>query len=133
MTETVDEEIAVPTVAELTEQFSAGTLLQSLFGHYARSWGREDKIGRSIADAHNAGAINILLILTRENLAEIGQLGFFGGQQLYCKMIPMLDATVQEIADSRLRHPEGLRRFGLLQPSRSDRLLNLDQQVGADE
>ena len=27
----------------------------------------------------------------------------------------------------------GLRRFGLLQPSRSDRLLNLERQVGANE
>ena len=100
MTETVDDEIAVPTVAELTEQFSAGTLLQSLFGSYARSWGGEDEIVRAIADAHNAGAIDILSILTQESLAEIGQFGFFGGQQLYCKMIPMLDATTQEIIEA---------------------------------
>lgn len=102
MTEAVDEEIAVPSVAELTEQFSAGTLLQSLFGPYARSWGREDEIVRAIADAHNAGAINILSILTQEALAEIGQSGFFGGQQLYCKMIPMLDAPAQEIVEGVL-------------------------------
>lgn len=100
MTEAVDEEIAVPSVADLTEQFSAGTLLQSLFGPYARSWGREDEIVRAIADAHNAGAINILSILTQESLAEIGQFGFFGGQQLYCKMIPVLDATAQAIVEA---------------------------------
>ena len=50
-----------------------------------------------------------------------------------CVGAEQIDATAQEIADARLRHPEGLRRFGLLEPSRSDRLLNLDQQVGADE
>ncbi len=100
MTEAVDEDIAVPNVTELTEQFSAGTLLQSLFGPYALSWGREDEIVRAIADAHNAGAINVLSILTQESLAEIDQFGFFGRQQLYCKMIPVLHATAQELVEA---------------------------------
>jgi hypothetical protein len=100
MTRAADEEIVVPSVAELTVQYSAGTLLQSLFGPYARSWGREDEMVRAIADAHNAGAINILSILSQESLAEIGQFGFFGGQQLYCKTIPLLDATTQEMVEA---------------------------------
>ena len=95
-----DDEIDVPTLAELADQFSAGTLLQSLFGPYARSWGREDEIVQRIADAHNAGAINILSILNHKSLSEIGQFGFFGGQQLYCKMIPMLDATAVEMVEA---------------------------------
>jgi hypothetical protein len=95
-----DEEIEVPTVEELAAHYSAGTLLEVLFGRYARSWGREDEIVRSIADAHNAGAINILSILTPEALADIGQFGFFGGQQLYCTMIPTIDATAAEMVEA---------------------------------
>ena len=95
-----DDEAAVPTLAELADQFSAGTLLRSLFGTYARSWGREDEIVCAIADAHNAGSINILSILTPESLSEIGQFGFFGGQQLYCEIIPKLDATSSEMVEA---------------------------------
>lgn len=97
MTDPDDDDIAVPTTAELAAQFSAGTLLQALFGSYAQSWGRDDEIADSIAKAHNSGAINVLSILSPEALVEIGQFGFFGGQQLYCKLIPKLDATAAEM------------------------------------
>lgn len=95
-----DDDVEVPTVESLAEQYSAGTLLQLLFGPYARSWRREDEIVQRIVDAHNARVIDILSILTPEALAEIGQFGFFGGQQLYCKAIPKLDATAAEMVEA---------------------------------
>jgi hypothetical protein len=95
-----DDETEVPTTEALAEQYSAGTLLQLLFGPYARTWGREDEIVQRIVDAHNIGAIDILSILTSEALAEIGQFGFFGGQQLYCKAIPKLDATAAQMVEA---------------------------------
>lgn len=97
MTDAAVDETALPSAEELAEQFAAGTLLQYLFGPGTRRWCREEELVRSIADAHNSGAIDLLSILTAENFEAIGQIEFFGGQRLYCKMIPGLTATATQM------------------------------------
>ena len=50
-----------------------------------------------------------------------------------CIGTEQVDATAQEVAYSGLRDPKHFRGLGLLEPSRRDRLLHLNQQVSTNE
>lgn len=89
-----------PTRKALVRDFANGKLLGTLFGKYSRSWGREEKIVEAIASAHNEGEIDVLSIVTDDALEAVKRHDFFSGQQLYCKLIPILQCGALEIIES---------------------------------
>ena len=86
-----------PSRKTLVSVYAKGHLLGALFGRYSRSWGREAKIVEAIASAHNDGAIDLLSIITNESLESVKKHEFFAGQNLYCKLIPHLDAQTKDM------------------------------------
>lgn len=94
---TKDTNSKPPTRKALISDYARGHLLGTLFGKYSRKWGGEDKIVESIASAHNAGAINVLSIITDDALESVKRHEFFSGQNLYCKLIPKLQADTLEM------------------------------------
>lgn len=94
---TKDTNSKPPTRKALMSDYARGHLIGTLFGKYSRKWGGEDKIVESIASAHNARAINVLSIITDDALESVKRHEFFSGQNLYCKLIPKLQADTLEM------------------------------------
>jgi len=84
----------------LIREYARGHLVGTLFGKYSRSWGRDEKIVEAIAAAHNSGSINILSIVTDEAMSSVQKHDFFSGQNLYCEVIPKLQADVGEMVNA---------------------------------
>lgn len=81
-------------------EFARGHLVGMLFGKYSRSWSRDEKIVDAISAAHNSGAINVLSVVSDEALAAVQKHDFFSGQNLYCEIIPTLQADAEEMVNA---------------------------------
>lgn len=86
-----------PSRKALISDYARGHLVGTLFGRYSRNWGRDDDVAEAIASAHNDGAINLLSVISDEALEIVKGHDFFSGQQLYCKLIPNLQADTAEM------------------------------------
>ena len=89
-----------PTREALVRDFASGKLIDTLFGKYSRSWGREEKIVEAIASAHNEHAIDVLSIVTDTELEAVKRHDFFHGQGLYCKLIPRLQCSALKMIEA---------------------------------
>lgn len=83
--------IATPlTDDEIITHFRAGTLLSEL----QRSLGttHQEELHERLASLHNAGSIDMLTLPARAEFREIDRSALFNIQQIYCGVIPRLEA-----------------------------------------
>lgn len=86
-----------PSRLQLIKEYRSGKLLGTLFGKHSRKWGLEHAIADAISDAHNAGDIDVLAIMSGGALRAIDQSTFFSGQALYGSIIPKLETSAEEM------------------------------------
>jgi hypothetical protein len=97
---TNERPVKPPSKTALMRDYARGHLVGRLFGKYSRSWGRDEKIVDAISNAHNSGAINVLSVVSDEALAAVQKHDFFSGQNLYCEIIPRLQADAEEMVNA---------------------------------
>jgi hypothetical protein len=87
--------------AEILAHAAGGTLLHAVFHDYGRRWLDEnDPTMAVLAELHNAGAIDLLAIVTRDTIQAFQGQVFWGGQQVYRALISRLEATAEALLDT---------------------------------
>ena len=85
--------------AQLIMAWNEGRLSDLFFHNDQRPKGIGDhELGSAIAELHNSGEINVLSLSRPEALAKHSGHHFFIGQNLFLKVIPKLNASLDEVA-----------------------------------
>ncbi len=83
-------EAALLTDAEIIAHYKAGTLLLELRRPPDAS--DPEALHRQLAELHNAGSIDLLALTATPEFQNVDRRHFFTLQQIYCYVIPLLDA-----------------------------------------
>lgn len=80
----------------LKEAQKRGDLIRGIFT-WENDNHRDEEFAKLCADLHNEGEIDILSIVREENFNNIEPGLFFFGQAIYCKIIPLLNVSPNEL------------------------------------
>lgn len=86
-----------PTDAEIIRHYGAGTLLRELL--HPLDAGEQEVLQGQLAALHNAGSIDLLVLAATPEFEQLERRHFFTIQQIYCKVIPLLDASSLAMLD----------------------------------
>jgi hypothetical protein len=79
------------TDAEIIQHYLAGTLLRELLHPLDTS--EQEALRGQLAALHNAGSIDLFALAATPEFHNLDRRHFFTIQQIYCKVIPLLDAS----------------------------------------
>jgi hypothetical protein len=84
---------------EILDLYQSGTLLDAIFSNNCSGFQEETSLSKC-AELHNHGDINLLSIVASPSFSSIDVHRFFAGQHFYCKVIPLLNASPQDMMAS---------------------------------
>lgn len=86
-----------PTDAEIIQHYRTGTLLRELL--HPLDSGEQQLLQGQLAALHNAGSIDLLVLTAAPEFESLDRRHLFTIQQIYCNVIPLLDASARPMLE----------------------------------